>query len=398
MMNLSRTLAVTLSVLFTVSSLASAQDACPTNAHKVNSLPYWKDGVKLPCMYAGTLQTGLTDKQDHNLFYWLFKNTAVTDGPLIMWINGGPGASSMFGLFLENGPLRVKRAGAKLDEFEVNLATEGSWNDYGDIFFLDQPVGTGFSHGTSPLLTTMEDGAEEVKNFLLKFYEMYPEYVNRKVILSGESYAGKYLPHIAAKFRTIDKVKDNLHAVLIGDPFTSPIRQRTSTHLIAQGTGITDPTLMHQVAALRSQCENTMSKDWMAGASACTQTMDYIDDMAGKLFTYDGTIFDEDWNRVEQPVKDYLSTLNKKSDDLYKAIHVADSKKKPIFEMESAAVDKAYAAETMLDWSPYYDKIIGDVHILVYSGEYDQRDGPLTQNPWLKELLALKYDHNDLWT
>ena len=104
---------------------------CPTNDHRITSLPYWKQADNLPCMFAGTIAT--TDK--HNLFYWFFKNTALTNAPLVLWINGGPGSSSMFGLFLENGPIRVQRDADT--EFSVGLSTVGSWGNIADIIYLD---------------------------------------------------------------------------------------------------------------------------------------------------------------------------------------------------------------------------------------------------------------------
>jgi vitellogenic carboxypeptidase-like protein len=66
-------------------------------------------------MYAGTFVTN--DTTNHNLFYWHFRNASVPDAPLVLWINGGPGASSMFGLFLENGPIRVSRNGTGVDDY-----------------------------------------------------------------------------------------------------------------------------------------------------------------------------------------------------------------------------------------------------------------------------------------
>ena len=65
---------------------------------------------------------------------------------MVVWINGGPGATSMFGLFLENGPLRVRRNGTGPDDFVLSAA-DASWADDYSVVFIDQPVGTGFSYG-----------------------------------------------------------------------------------------------------------------------------------------------------------------------------------------------------------------------------------------------------------
>jgi carboxypeptidase C (cathepsin A) len=73
-------------------------------------------------MYAGTFNTSLDNTQDHNLFYWFFKNTSLVNPPLVLWLNGGPGATSMTGLFLENGPLRVVRNGSSSNDFIVELS------------------------------------------------------------------------------------------------------------------------------------------------------------------------------------------------------------------------------------------------------------------------------------
>ena len=58
---------------------------------------------------------------------------------------------------------------------------------------MDQPVGVGFSYG-EPLLTKMGDGADEFVNFLIAFYAKYPEFKTRHFLITGESYAGKYIP------------------------------------------------------------------------------------------------------------------------------------------------------------------------------------------------------------
>ena len=113
-------------------------------------------------MYAGAYPVKATDDQ-HHLFYWFFKNLTLTDtAPVVLWMNGGPGSTSMFGLWLENGPLRVRQTGPTMDDFLVGTNPAGSWNDIADIIFLDQPAGVGFSYFDKKPLTKMADGATEV--------------------------------------------------------------------------------------------------------------------------------------------------------------------------------------------------------------------------------------------
>ena len=49
-----------------------------------------------------------------------------------------------------------------MNDFNVGVNQAGSWGDYADIMFLDQPAGTGFSYYDKQPLTKMEDGAIEV--------------------------------------------------------------------------------------------------------------------------------------------------------------------------------------------------------------------------------------------
>ena len=76
---------------------------CPSKDDSVTSLPNF-DGDTLPCMYSGFIN--VDNSSDSNVFYWLFRNDDESK-PLVVWLNGGPGSSSMIGLFLEQGPLQV---------------------------------------------------------------------------------------------------------------------------------------------------------------------------------------------------------------------------------------------------------------------------------------------------
>ncbi len=140
----------------------------------------------------------------------------------------------MFGLFTENGPIRVERNGTTGMDYKVSLPRDGlgSWVEEADILYLDQPVNVGFSYGDS-YATTMQQASDEVVEFLIQFiYNKYPEYKDRDFLITGESYAGKYLPSLATTIHKWNiKQKEtggsqmiNLKAALIGDPFVSPVR------------------------------------------------------------------------------------------------------------------------------------------------------------------------------
>ncbi|KAH6816788.1 serine carboxypeptidase-like 33 [Perilla frutescens var. frutescens] len=88
------------------------------------------------------------------LFYWFFEAQTLPDKkPLLLWLNGGPGCSSIgYGAAVELGPLRVGGKGAIL---EFN---QYSWNKEANLLFLESPVGVGFSYSnTSSDFTKIDD-------------------------------------------------------------------------------------------------------------------------------------------------------------------------------------------------------------------------------------------------
>ncbi|CAA6668904.1 unnamed protein product [Spirodela intermedia] len=130
------------------------------------------------------------------LFYWFFvAQTLPSRRPLLLWLNGGPGCSSVgYGAAVELGPLRVKRDGNGL---EFNRY---AWNQEANLLFLESPVGVGFSYtNTSSDLNKLNDElvAEDAYEFLVNWYERFPQYKSHDFYISGESYAGHYVPQLA---------------------------------------------------------------------------------------------------------------------------------------------------------------------------------------------------------
>lgn len=188
-----------------------------------------------------------------------------------------------------------------------------------------------------------------------------------------------------------------MKAILIGDPFASPVIQRTSTHKVAQALGIIDDVNLQQVATLRKNCEEIIGKNWTLSSDLCGQTMDYIDDVAGGLFTYDARIFDVDWAPIGAVMDDFLIRSAKK-DQLYKAIHIDKSTKVPVFQHSSQEVAQAYDFEEMTDYTDWYDQVFSSkIPILLYAGEWDQRDGPSTMEEWLRNSRQIQQSTGNFW-
>ncbi|KAJ1993949.1 hypothetical protein GGI25_001845 [Coemansia spiralis] len=128
-----------------------------------------------------------------HLFYWFFEARSPQifgqHTPLVLWLNGGPGCSSMSGLLGGIGPCRV-------DENGQTVLNAHSWNSRAHLLFLDQPTNVGYSYGTN--VSTTWEAASDVVTFLHMFYAQHPEYKGELHVM-GESYAAHYIPAIAAQ-------------------------------------------------------------------------------------------------------------------------------------------------------------------------------------------------------
>lgn len=149
--------------------------------------------------------------------------------PVVLWLNGGPGCSSMTGLFMELGPASIN---SKIKTVE----NPASWNSNASVIFLDQPVNVGYSYSDNPVSSTQAAGVD-VYAFLTMFFDTFPEYAKQDFHITGESYAGHYIPQFAAEILKHKERNINLKSIAIGNGLTDGLTQYEYYRPMACGEG-----------------------------------------------------------------------------------------------------------------------------------------------------------------
>ncbi|KAJ4971575.1 hypothetical protein NE237_004674 [Protea cynaroides] len=157
------------------------------------------------------------EKQERALFYYFVEAETDPDlKPFVLWLNGGPGCSSVgVGAFSEHGPLKPSGEGLVKNEY--------SWNKEANMLYLETPAGVGFSYSID---TSYYEGVDDEMTardnliFLQRWFVKFPEYKSRDLFVTGESYAGHYVPQLAQLMVQFNKKEKlfNLKGIALGNP------------------------------------------------------------------------------------------------------------------------------------------------------------------------------------
>ncbi|KAG0646697.1 Serine carboxypeptidase B [Hyphodiscus hymeniophilus] len=303
--------------------------------------------------------------ENQHIFFWFFeaRNVDPKEAPLTVWINGGPGSSSMIGLFQENGPCGV-------DENGDVFSNPYSWNNVSNMLYIDQPTQVGFSYSipingyvdpSSDAIITLpdaicpdyaedigtcgtysyanlsltanstSDAAPNLWKTLQGFMGVFPQYSRSGFHFTTESYGGHYGP-IFNECQFISRSKPKLFYIL-KDIETQNKKNISGAHKISLETvmyrnGWYDPLIQYQAyynftvspgntydyspfnASVQSQFYNNLY-----GAGNC---VDQIKDCAARGI--DESIYDNYLDRDEYDIREltpdpfpyafYVSYLN----------------------------------------------------------------------------------------
>jgi len=185
-------------------------------SEKITSLPGLPKELANVNMYSGYIN--VNESHGRRMFYWFIESLgSPSSDPLVLWLNGGPGCSSLEGLLGEHGPFFPDGKGLQVNPF--------AWNKVANVIYLESPSGVGFSYSdTSADYKTGDfQTANDSLTFLLEFLDQFPSYSKNKLWLTGESYAGHYVPNLAKRildYNSVSNRKLNLAGFMAGNPWT----------------------------------------------------------------------------------------------------------------------------------------------------------------------------------
>jgi carboxypeptidase C (cathepsin A) len=175
---------------FVLATAFAAAAAAPA-ADQVTTLPGF--GTPVSPLYSGYLASG-PGKHAHYVF------SASQDGnanaPVVAWFNGGPGCSSLEGGFSESGPYRI----VQFSSPPALIQNPFSWNNFSHNLFIEAPAAVGFSYCDTAAGCQHTDTSTAADNLaaLVSFFgTAFPEYASNDFYITGESYAGIYVPSLA---------------------------------------------------------------------------------------------------------------------------------------------------------------------------------------------------------
>ena len=326
------------------------------------------------------------------LFFWLFESrNKPSRDPLVLWLNGGPGASSLFGVLAENGPYKIARdkTGLKL------LDNPYGWNKCANYLIIDQPVGVGFSFA-SDALTFNKTLTETLSTRQLYFglqqlFQRWPQYRALDFYIFSESFGGHYAPRLASTILAGNASGEpviKLQGMGIGNGWVDPLRQQATYGDYAYSHGLIGPHQRARVAELYADCETAIKASGPVTSREtnriCERIEAYIlqvsgfDDPLKKFDIRFSTAYTDAENEL-QWMRDYLNRT-----DVRTALNIDAAFGS--WEFTSEAVAYAFEEGEQDSTAHLFPALFEQIRVLLYNGIFDLDSNFMGTDAWLRSL------------
>jgi len=296
---------------------------------------------------------------------------------VVLWLQGGPGASSLYGMLLENGPVFIN-AKNKLE------LRQYSWHNNYNVLYIDSPVGAGFSFTDNPAcyMTNQVDIGNHLFDAVRQFFQLFPELRSNPFYLTGESYAGKYIPalgHVIYTKRNSSEARDriNLQGLAIGNGVTDPIHQINYDELLYQ-LGFIDSNARAQFKQIQNAALSLIQQGNYLYALGYTSQ---LINAAGCLFN-NLTGYTSPYNYLKPTGYDAgvaATGAFMLNSGIAKYLHVGNKPFVPFVETNLVLVN--LANDILQSVAPWVVELANNYRVFIYSGQLDLFAGPtLTEN------------------
>ncbi|KAJ2785271.1 Cell death protease [Coemansia javaensis] len=221
----------------------------------VRSIPFQDDkAFDSLRQYAGQMPMGGAEDV---MFFWLVANATNSrnQDKLLIWLNGGPGCTSLDGVFMENGPYKFHGPN-RLRFRDYSLSQQF------DVLYIDQPFGTGFSMApASDYATSFKNATKTLHDFVARFYRVFPEYRQRELYIAGESEAGVYIPYLAdSMLQAPQAERFRLRGIMIGNGWVDPYPMYMSYLELLRVRGMLTPDVHKKMLAAMDKCTHEFNR------------------------------------------------------------------------------------------------------------------------------------------
>jgi vitellogenic carboxypeptidase-like protein len=368
--------------------VVNISDFLPDHPELAREAAFVADPSILPGVESWAAFATVDENLKNHLFWWYLapqvRPKAGERFPLLIWLQGGPGASSLFGMFSEFGPYKLHK----------NLTVEKRpihWNEHFGLLFVDNPAGTGFSYTEENgyCNSTKTQVSDQLFALLEQFFMVFPELKSQTdFYVTGESYGGHYCVGLGHKLmREIESGKSDIpfRGVSVGNAWVDPVNQMAGY-----------PDMLYN-EALITGTEKKIVQDYCDRAVAHIHRSEFEqafllwDEMInGDLYGYTPYVTNVtglkdyfNFLRTREPLyEDYFSDFVQLP-RVRKAIHVGNQP----FGATANKVEQALRSDFMVSFKKEMEELLEKRYkVLVYNGQLDIIIGPVLTRRYLERL------------